>query len=321
MRSGRISGISEDDFVDYYGGARAASTMKVYNSAYKLVADQADKLGKSVFRWGEGEVAGMFVRLNKEGKGEEMMKKVSAVVNMLFEAAGLVSPTKGDVLKVIKKTAVKNIIKEKEVKRRGLTLEDMEVFIKRIFTGERKDDSLSKKRMLALLCLLFFGVRRFDDVQRIKVKDVMVVGEDKVEIKLGRTKTDQAAKGSTVKISGSTPGGISVGKILKWFITRAGLKSEDFLFCKTSKDGQVVKGKYVTYDEARKSLLEEQAMLGISGLTLHSGRIGGATVAVELGATREDVKKAGGWKSDAVDVYIRDREDVVSFILMDKMRC
>ena len=74
-------------------------------------------------------------------------------------------------------------------------MEDMEVFIKRIFTGERKDDSLSKKRMLALLCLLFFGVRRFDDVQRIKVKDVTVVGEDKVEIKLGRTKTDQTAKG------------------------------------------------------------------------------------------------------------------------------
>ena len=137
------------------GGARVASTMKTYNGAFKMVMDQVGKLNKSIFRWKEGEVAGMMIMVDKEGKGEEMMKKVSAVVNMLFEVAGLVSPTKSETLKAIKKTAVKNMNQMKEVsfKRRGLTLEDMEVFIKEIYLRESAGDSLEKKRLLVCCSL------------------------------------------------------------------------------------------------------------------------------------------------------------------------
>ena len=38
-------------------------------------------------------------------------------------------------------------------------------------------------------------------------------------------------------------------------------------------------GNYLRYQEARKGLMREQVKLGRSGLTLHSGRIGGATEA------------------------------------------
>ena len=47
--------------------------------------------------------------------------------------------------------------------------------------------------------------------------------------------------------------------------------------------------------------------MGIHGLTLHSGRVGGATEASEEGVNRARIKEAGGWKSSAVDVYIQSR--------------
>ena len=47
-----------------------------------------------MFEWDEGEVVGLMVKIAKEQKGENFMKKASAVVNMLFEAAGMEGPTK-----------------------------------------------------------------------------------------------------------------------------------------------------------------------------------------------------------------------------------
>ena len=54
----------------------------------------AQEIGRGVFEWDEGEVVGLMVKIAKEQKGENFMKKASAVVNMLFEAAGMEGPTK-----------------------------------------------------------------------------------------------------------------------------------------------------------------------------------------------------------------------------------
>ena len=58
------------------------------------------------------------------------------------------------------------------------------------------------------------------------------------------------------------------------------------------------------------------------GLTLHSGRIGGATEAAAAGVSRADIKRQGGWASNAVDLYIqpKDGDTAVSKALMRKMR-
>ncbi|ELR13539.1 integrase domain containing protein [Acanthamoeba castellanii str. Neff] len=55
-----------------------------------------------------------------------------------------------------------------------------------------------------------------------------------------------------------------------------------------------------------------QRMVAAAGLSAqvssHSLRIGGATAAVEGGMTREQVMTIGGWRSDAVNSYLRARE-------------
>ena len=84
-----------------------------------------------------------------------------------------------------------------------------------------------------------------------------------------------------------------------------GAGDKDFVFVEVDRFGRPRFGERVKYGSARRQLIREQARLGLEGLTLHSGRIGGATEAAEAGVGRAAIKEQGGWESEAVDVYIR----------------
>ena len=83
-----------EDLVDHYVGSRAKSTLSTYAAAYKKVVEHMLVSGRSLFRWGEGEVMGLMFQLGKEGAGENKLKQVLAVVALVFECMGKVSPTK-----------------------------------------------------------------------------------------------------------------------------------------------------------------------------------------------------------------------------------
>ena len=55
--------------------------------------------------------------------------------------------------------------------------------------------------------------------------------------------------------------------------------------------------------------MREQVLIGMRRLSLHSGRIGRASEAAAAGAGRAAIMKAGGWRSSAVDSYIRPTEE------------
>ena len=52
-------------------------------------------------------------------------------------------------------------------------------------------------------------------------------------------------------------------------------------------------------------MIKEQAGLGLRRISLHSGKIGEAWEAAAAGVGRAEIMKAGGWRSAAVDAYIR----------------
>ena len=108
---------------------------------------------------------------------------------------------------------------------------------------------------------------------------------------------------------------MSVGGILGWYIKSLKLGMEDYLFCKFGLHGEVLGMNFIRYREARASLEEEQRRLGLEGLTLHSGGVGGATEAAGFGVGRAEIKEAGGWRSEQVDIYIqaKGKGKVVSF--------
>ena len=95
VETGRMTGVSVEDYTEFYLGGRGVKTLANYESAYKVLMGHAADIGTSVFPWGEGEIVGLVCKITKEKNGENMMKRCNAVVNMLFEAAGFEAPTKG----------------------------------------------------------------------------------------------------------------------------------------------------------------------------------------------------------------------------------
>ena len=209
---------------------------------------------------------------------------------------------------MIKNSIIKkmNMYKKKNV-RRGATLKDISELVKEIYIKKKNSVSLERKRFLVLFLLLFLGIRRFGDVNKLKLKDINFEKEGEIEFWMRKTKTDTLGRGRNFSICEDYNAGISMKDILTWYLADLKLRKDDYIFFRNIRGGRVNSGEYLRYQEARKDLINEQAKLGITGLTLHSGRIGGATEAASAGIGRADIKQLGNWKSDAVDRYIRPK--------------
>ena len=308
VETGRVKGIGKNDFSSFYLEGRAEKTVKNYGGVFRFVWTHAQEIGRGVFEWDEGEVAGLMVKIAKEQKGENFMKKASAVVNMLFEAAGMEGPTKGEVLKLVKKAAVKkmNVLKEKPLERKGTNLEDIEKMVEKIYLKMGDKAPMVKKQFLALQLILFTGLKRFSDVNGILVKDLKFEEDGSMSVWVKKSKTDQLSKGEVFVITGERmKNGASVPDIVKWYLKAVQLKETAYVFCQIDQKGRCHPDRFITYAEARRTMMKEQVLLGLRKLSLHSGRIGGASEAAAAGVGRAAIMKAGGWKTSAVDTYIR----------------
>ena len=98
------------------------------------------------------------------------------------------------------------------------------------------------------------------------------------------------------------------------------MKSEDVVFPRFrngKKEVVPIKSISVSYGTAAGQLKAEVKRLGLGDISLHSGRIGAATAGAQAGMTKEQLKACGGWKSDAVETYIRVKRPGIVFT--DKM--
>ena len=95
------------------------------------------------------------------------------------------------------------------------------------------------------------------------------------------------------------------------------MEGGDFLFPKMQyKKGAVVaiKGLQVSYSAAASQLKAEVKRLGLNNISLHSGRIGGATQGALAGMSQQKIKAVRGWKSSAsADLYTRLERPGVEF--------
>ena len=71
--------------------------------------------------------------------------------------------------------------------------------------------------------------------------------------------------------------------------------------------------KYVSYSVSEVQLKRFCVKNDIPDLTMHSGRRGGVTVAVEMGMARNMIQAVGNWSSGAVDGYYHPLEPGVEF--------
>ena len=103
--------------------------------------------------------------------------------------------------------------------------------------------------------------------------------------------------------------GASVPDIMKWYLEAMKLKESSYVFCHINQKNKCHKDRFITYAEARRVMIKEQVELGLRKISLHGGRIGGASEAAAAGAGRAAIMRARGWRSGAVDTYIRPTEE------------
>ena len=148
------------------------------------------------------------------------------------------------------------------------------------------------------------------------MREVEFRGDGSIAVSIGKTKTDQQGKGGKFFVGGKIGGRVSVASILKRYIKSLELKMGSFLFPQLRWQGHEVvvkEGREVSFSAAYDDLGKLSEKLGLGKLTLHSGRIGGATAGVEAGVNKEYLRLCGGWTSEAINDYIRPKEPGMVF--------
>ena len=206
--------------------------------------------------------------------------------------------------------------KEKRV-RTVMTLDHVRLLIRKLYKKPARKVAPADRRFLVQQLLLFFGMRRYDDLKEITVGDISVLEHGDLEFYVGRSKTDQDGNGFVFHVSGEKYNGFSIPGVLEWYLESLDLKEKDYLFLRLRNAGRgrvVAQGsRFVGYSTAALQLKQFCLRNAIPVLTMHSGRRGGVTLAVECGLDKMTIQHVGQWSSDAVDGYFHPVRAGVGF--------
>ena len=127
--------------------------------------------------------------------------------------------------------------------------------------------------------LMFFGMRRFNDIKDLTVEDITVLESGDFEFYVQKSKGDQECHGFAFHISGERRNGFSVPKVLGWYINSMGLRGTDCLFPRFRNSGGSVVAQVkrpVGYGTVAAQLKKWCRRDRVPELTPHAGRRGGA---------------------------------------------
>ena len=294
------------ELATFYLQGREASTIGVYGSEYKRLAEYCKDAGESIFELGEKEVMVYLISRSKSGVSEAQLKQALAVVTLIYEVCGFQSPSRSPLVVNVKKGIVKQVNKSKKfVERIGMTKAKLMKIFYAYYDSDFAKVLLENRRFLIMKTICFLGAKRFNDIQKLRRRDVIVGEDGRVKIWLARSKTDPMGVGCHFVLTKSKMGSVSVTALVEWYLRSLGDMGEDGYIFPVFRKGKAVEKQAVSYNMARKQLLKERVLLGLGQVSWHSGRIGGASEASKKGLSRSVIMRAGGWRSSAVDTYIR----------------
>ena len=72
-----------------------------------------------------------------------------------------------------------------------MTLDQVRLFICKLFKRPALKVKPADRRFLVMMILMFFGIKRFDDIKKLRVCDISVLRGGHLEFYVERSKTDQ----------------------------------------------------------------------------------------------------------------------------------
>ena len=209
----------------------------------------------------------------------------------------------------MKKAIVKEANKgKKKAERIGMTKKKLLKIFEACYKEDFREVDPERRRFLLMKTICFLGTKRFDDIQNLKKKDVVVGEDNRVKVWMERSKTGSKREGCQFVLTKGKIGSVSLTRLIEWYLESLGDISDEAFIFPVFRKGKLVEGQAVSYCAARKQLIRERELLGLGEITWHSGRIDGATEASKKGFSRCVIMRGGGWRSSAVDSYIRVEE-------------
>ena len=297
------------EHAEFYLRGREASTIMTYNTEYRKLAEYCMKFGKALCGFGERDVVAYMIFRSKQGVSESQLKQVLSVIAVICDVCGFESPSGSPVVVNVKKAIMKEANKgKKKAERIGMTKKKLLKIFESCYDEDFRKVEPERRRFLLMKTICFLGTKRFDDIRKLKKKDVVVREDNRVKVWMERSKTDSKREGCHFVLTKSRIGSRSVTGLIEWYLESLGDISDEAFIFPVFRKGKPVEGQAVSYCAARKQLIRERELLGLGKVTWHSGRIGGATEASKKGVSRCVIMQGGGWRSSAVDSYIRVEE-------------
>ena len=296
-----MSGTRVERMIETYLVGRESSTMKSYQSSFAKLGRICRKMDISLYNLDELARCEVWVECRMQELSASAIKGLSAVISLVREVLGQPEVVSGRE-KVMKRSVIKssNITgKKKKSRRKEAVIED----VLAVVAEARRTGSKADYRVAMMCVLCFFGIRRLADVREVRVKDVVRI-DDHLEVFIKKHKTDVEGTGDhfTLVRKGKR---LHIHRFLEEYIAKMGIIGSDALF--PVELGRGVKRKAVSYSIMYVSLESVKTRLGMDGnITWHSFRVGAATRGTCLGVRRNVIKKAGLWRSSAVDIYCRE---------------
>ncbi len=292
----------------------AESTRRRYDSAWKRYAAWCSELGERSLPVTEELAMGYVVALARDGLQTETVKYHLAGLRRAQIKAGMAPPEWGVMARLVmlrKGLARVEATGEKEkLRREPVTWNHMRA-LKEAWVAKGERGTM----LWAAACMCFFGCLRagealapetgeFDEKAHLGWEDVQLqdaVSPKWIRVRIKESKTDRLRKGAYVRLPRTDAEICPVVAVLEFMIVRK--VGPGPFFMNGEKVGLT---RRVFVAEVKKALAESGVPdAGISG---HSFRIGAATAAARSGASDEEVKALGRWRSREYKGYIRREE-------------
>jgi integrase len=246
-----------------------------------------------------------------------VVKTASAAIFTHHEMAGVETPpTKHAMCKSVRAAAKCKLGLKVRNRKEPLTLEDAGAIAQLLVEGEPR---LHELMIATYVMVCFVGFLRYDDAQRLLVRDVRLE-EDRAELFLSKRKNDQFREGDVVVLAAGRSEVCPVA-LLRRFLAEARWAPEEPLF--RDWDGHKARGKRVAsvfharpvaYGKMRGVVLSYVGkVLGLSRevaqqrFGLHSLRSGGVTAVAAQGVSERLFQAHGGWRSrEAMLPYLQE---------------
>ena len=155
-------------------------------------------------------------------------------------------------------------------------------------------------RDAAIVALGFRAMLRPGELAKMKLADWKDLKE-KVYLRIGRSKADQRAERKPIVLEVVNSDICPVKLTREYLVWRAikGFAEKEQLFVSEKGGNMSTAGISSVVKKVAKAAGLEGKYSG------HSLRIGGASASLEGGLSKDQIKAVGGWKSEAVDKYLR----------------